>query len=152
MAITGIPLILNTSFNIRAEPIVETPADAIRCFLASNIHVLYLQGYRITKINISEATDWHELTPVLNDGVSITTVAVAHSGRWTPDAQYITSRTGHKLRTTDTENQVLGKVNGERSVWDIGMLLGREENNDELRSVFVSLQRQGLVSFLVKGH
>src|SRR5207244_3230819 len=32
-AITGVPVLLNTSFNVKGEPIVETPEDAINCFL-----------------------------------------------------------------------------------------------------------------------
>ncbi len=30
---TGVPVLLNTSFNDNGEPIVETPADTVRCFL-----------------------------------------------------------------------------------------------------------------------
>ncbi len=32
-AITGVPVLLNTSFNVKGEPIVETPDDAVKCFL-----------------------------------------------------------------------------------------------------------------------
>jgi carbamoyltransferase len=39
---TGVPMLLNTSFNVRGEPIVCTPADAIRCFLGTNIDRLVL--------------------------------------------------------------------------------------------------------------
>lgn len=49
--ITGIPIVLNTSFNIRGEPIVETPDDAIRCFLGTGIDELYINDYFIQKIN-----------------------------------------------------------------------------------------------------
>lgn len=41
---TGVPVLLNTSFNDNNEPIVETPADAIRCFLGTNIDALLLAG------------------------------------------------------------------------------------------------------------
>lgn len=41
---TGLPLVLNTSFNRRAEPIVETPCDAIDSFLAMKLDALYLNG------------------------------------------------------------------------------------------------------------
>jgi carbamoyltransferase len=34
---TGVPLVLNTSFNVMGEPIVETPADAIACLLGSGL-------------------------------------------------------------------------------------------------------------------
>jgi carbamoyltransferase len=37
---TGVPLVLNTSLNIRGEPIVETPDDALGCFLSSSLDVL----------------------------------------------------------------------------------------------------------------
>jgi hypothetical protein len=40
--LTGVPLLLNTSFNIKGEPIVETPADAINCFLGTGIDFLIL--------------------------------------------------------------------------------------------------------------
>ena len=40
---TGCPVIINTSFNIRGEPIVCTPRDAYRCFLATNMDVLVLE-------------------------------------------------------------------------------------------------------------
>ncbi|MEM6885405.1 MAG: carbamoyltransferase C-terminal domain-containing protein, partial [Verrucomicrobiota bacterium] len=37
------------SFNVAGEPIVESPVDAISCFLKTGIDVLYLQGNRLTK-------------------------------------------------------------------------------------------------------
>jgi carbamoyltransferase len=37
---TGCPVLVNTSFNIRGEPIVCTPEDAFRCFMGSDIEVL----------------------------------------------------------------------------------------------------------------
>ncbi|NBP01175.1 MAG: carbamoyltransferase, partial [Proteobacteria bacterium] len=46
---TNIPMILNTSFNIKGEPIVETPKDAIRSFLSSKIDVLVFPNLIIKK-------------------------------------------------------------------------------------------------------
>lgn len=46
---TGIPVLLNTSFNGPGEPVVETPGDALRFFLASELDVLYLQGHRVVR-------------------------------------------------------------------------------------------------------
>lgn len=41
---TGCPVIINTSFNVRGEPIVCTPEDAYRCFLGTNMDVLVLEN------------------------------------------------------------------------------------------------------------
>ena len=46
---TGIPLILNTSFNVKGEPIVCTPENAIECFLNTQIDYLVLGNYLIKK-------------------------------------------------------------------------------------------------------
>ena len=47
--ITGYPIILNTSFNVAGEPIVETPLDALNTFLATDIDILVLGNYVIDK-------------------------------------------------------------------------------------------------------
>jgi carbamoyltransferase len=47
--LTGCPVIVNTSFNIRGEPIVCTPEDAYRCFMATNIDCLVLENYIMMK-------------------------------------------------------------------------------------------------------
>lgn len=47
--ISGVPVILNTSFNDNGEPIVETPEDAIKTFLLTNIDVLILNNYIVYK-------------------------------------------------------------------------------------------------------
>lgn len=49
---TGVPVILNTSFNVAGKPIVETPQDAIACFLSTNIDALVLHDYVIEKEEI----------------------------------------------------------------------------------------------------
>lgn len=46
---TGIPMVLDTSFNVAGEPIVETPEDAIRCFLSTDIDVLCIDRFLMTK-------------------------------------------------------------------------------------------------------
>jgi len=46
---TGCPLIINTSFNIRGEPIVCSPENAYRCFMATNMDVLVLEKQVLLK-------------------------------------------------------------------------------------------------------
>lgn len=46
---TGVPVLLNTSFNLRGEPIVTTPTNALNTFTQSDIDSLYLDGFVIRK-------------------------------------------------------------------------------------------------------
>ena len=46
---TGCPVLINTSFNVRGEPIVGTPADAYRCFMATDMDVLVVEGHLLRK-------------------------------------------------------------------------------------------------------
>ena len=47
--LTGCPVIVNTSFNVRGEPIVCTPADAYRCFMRTNMDALVLESHVLLK-------------------------------------------------------------------------------------------------------
>ena len=49
--ITGVGVLLNTSFNLHGEPIVFQPKDAVRSFLKSGLKYLYMGNYLIKKIN-----------------------------------------------------------------------------------------------------
>jgi carbamoyltransferase len=46
---TGCPVIINTSFNVRGEPIVCSPEDAYRCFMRSDMDVLLVENYVLLK-------------------------------------------------------------------------------------------------------
>lgn len=46
---TGCPVVVNTSFNVRGEPIVCTPADAFRCFMGTEIEMLVVANCRLDK-------------------------------------------------------------------------------------------------------
>jgi len=46
---TGIPIIINTSFNVRGEPIVCSPEEAVNCFLSTGIDVLVIDNFVVTK-------------------------------------------------------------------------------------------------------
>ena len=46
---TGCPVMINTSFNVRGEPIVCRPEDAYRCFMATNMDALVLERFVLTK-------------------------------------------------------------------------------------------------------
>ena len=46
---TGCPVVINTSFNVRGEPIVNTPEDAYRCFMGTNMDVLVIDNFVLKK-------------------------------------------------------------------------------------------------------
>jgi carbamoyltransferase len=48
-AITDCPVLVNTSFNVRGEPIVCTPEDAYRCFMATEMDVLVMEDFILLK-------------------------------------------------------------------------------------------------------
>jgi carbamoyltransferase len=58
--LTGCPMVVNTSFNVRGEPIVCTPEDAIRCFERTNMDVLVMGDFLVEKESTAdvEAGAW----------------------------------------------------------------------------------------------
>jgi carbamoyltransferase len=67
---TDCPVLINTSFNVRGEPIVCTPEDAYRCFMATNMDVLVVENFVLIKDAQPRAT-----THAMN----------AHLARFDPD-------------------------------------------------------------------
>lgn len=64
---TGCSVLVNTSFNVRGEPIVCTPSEAYVCFMRTNIDVLVLGNCRLIKEEQpewSEDCDWREEIPL----------------------------------------------------------------------------------------
>ena len=61
---TGCPVIINTSFNVRGEPIVCSPEHAYRCFLATNMDVLVMENIVLLKQEQSNAPQ-HEIDEYL---------------------------------------------------------------------------------------
>jgi carbamoyltransferase len=61
---TGSPVVINTSFNVRGEPIVCTPDQAYRCFMSTNMDVLVLEGFVLLKDEQPNATE-HEIDDYL---------------------------------------------------------------------------------------
>lgn len=55
--LTGCPVVVNTSFNVRGEPIVCTPKDAYTCFMRTHIDALVLGPYLLYK---DEQDEWKE--------------------------------------------------------------------------------------------
>jgi carbamoyltransferase len=62
-ALTGCAVLVNTSFNVRGEPIVNTPQDAYRCFMRTDIEILVLEDCILEKADqpkIEENDNWKQ--------------------------------------------------------------------------------------------
>ena len=62
-SLTGYPMVVNTSFNVRGEPIVQSPEDAYRCFRRTEMDFLVLGSYLLDKKaqqKWREEKDWRE--------------------------------------------------------------------------------------------
>ncbi|HEY7213550.1 MAG TPA: carbamoyltransferase C-terminal domain-containing protein, partial [Thermoanaerobaculia bacterium] len=60
---TGCPVLVNTSFNVRGEPIVCTPEDAYRCFMRTEMDYLVLGPFLLDKAAqppLPEQGDWRQ--------------------------------------------------------------------------------------------
>ncbi len=68
-ALTGVPVLLNTSFNVKGEPIVETPLDAVRCFLSTGIDHLAIHDLLLAKTLVHTL-----LSPVLKMSSDVSTM------------------------------------------------------------------------------
>jgi carbamoyltransferase len=66
--ITGDPVVINTSFNVRGEPIVCTPADAFRCFMRTGMDYLVIENFVLAKSDqaenaVPDGDNWREEFP-----------------------------------------------------------------------------------------
>ena len=54
---SGCPVVINTSFNVRGEPIVESPKDALNCFLHTHMDYLVLENFLLSKSKLGQANE-----------------------------------------------------------------------------------------------
>ena len=61
--LTGTPVLVNPSFNVRGEPIVCTPMDAYRCFMRTEMDMLVLENFILHKTEqppVEDDTNWRD--------------------------------------------------------------------------------------------
>ena len=64
--LTGVPIVINTSFNVRGEPIVCTPKDAWLCFMRTRLDYLFIEPFLLDKREqepLDEEIDWQKIYP-----------------------------------------------------------------------------------------
>jgi carbamoyltransferase len=124
---TGLPMVLNTSFNLRGKPIVETPLDALACFLATEMDALVLGRYAV------EAPDFLSFVPARN------VLYLRAAGVWpSGEPHSIHSAVVTPLRDGDAQGRsvtlsprdvnFLNAMNGVRTLKELGEVLNLSAN------------------------
>lgn len=152
--LTSVPMVLNTSFNVRGEPIVETPYDALACFLSSGIDILYLGSYRICKLTLDQYADAGKLPyliPCLNDKLSILTETWADKGKWAKKSAIIQTRTGYRLPIDEPKSILLemidGQTTGDVLLRNINQAVAYPWTASDMLTHLRALQYSGVISF-----
>ncbi|SFN84141.1 beta-1,4-N-acetylglucosamine oligosaccharide 3-O-carbamoyltransferase NolO [Bradyrhizobium sp. Rc3b] len=139
---TGVPVLLNTSFNNNAEPIVESVSDAITTFLTTDLDGLAVGPFLVRK-RAASLQDWSALGVSLPPYASLHRVR-SHTG---PDRQETVCeiRTAHSgrdsMRISYELFEILMRIEGEASLGSLldATMLGRAKREDlvkELRLVW----------------
>lgn len=107
--LTGVPIVLNTSFNNHAEPIVDSIGDAITCFLTTDLHHLVAGPYLASKRDVG-ADDW--LSLLVTPAATLTLNARrGDDGGWIQEAAFSYDH-GRIARTSERMFDALRRADG----------------------------------------
>ncbi|MCP2167773.1 carbamoyltransferase family protein [Goodfellowiella coeruleoviolacea] len=120
-ALTGVPVLLNTSFNNHAEPIVDSVADALRCFLTTQLDHLVVDDLIVSKLDHSEA-DLCALAPALVPAVRLRAERTSAGG--TRHVIAFTHVGGGQVELDQPTHQVLSRADGNSSLHQLGVRPG----------------------------
>jgi carbamoyltransferase len=135
---TGAPVVLNTSFNLAGMPIVESPTDAIQCFLQTQLDELYLGNTRVTALRLEAATyavkpGWTLLGPIVGGARPLLVLSA-------PDGTTMSFNGGRALR------DAVRLMDGETSLAEIiGRLALSDGEHEALDAAVKKLMRLGCV-------
>jgi carbamoyltransferase len=122
---TGVALLLNTSFNNHAEPIVDSAPEAVACFLTTDLQALVIGDWLITKRAAAPA-DWL----VLRVGIPVTVTLAAErrwvgprESAWTHEARFAYHH-GKAARLSPDLYRLLGLADGALTLGELGAQAG----------------------------
>jgi carbamoyltransferase len=134
--ITGVPILLNTSFNVKGYPIVETPTDAIWSFFNSEMDYLVMNNY-LVKRELYSDRDIVGQTPI-----SVLRIEKDYSK---PPRYFIyDSARQETVVLTDLDNAILSQCNGSQQISDI-LKLQLAEEKEILNKIRTYLRNQWIV-------
>lgn len=125
---TGVPMLLNTSFNNHAEPIVDSAYDGVVCFLTTDLHALVVGDWLVTKkpgID-QDPAPWLELKVGLPVTLSLAAerrwVSATEQG-WVHELRF-THHHGKTAKVSSALHGLLGRADGRRSFLELGQAAG----------------------------
>jgi carbamoyltransferase len=142
---TGVPMLLNTSFNVAGEPLVETPEDAIWCFLATAMHACVIGESMVLKKpefrSILDLRPQRTCTPPERD----------HSGRDKINYTIVATPWGRTCRRiSDHFVSVLQLVDGTSDGWHLWrqVCIRKEVSQTSFICTLANLRRAGLIQLI----
>lgn len=144
-AITGVGVVLNTSFNNNAEPIVNSVEDAITCFLTSGLHMLVIGPYLVRK-NKDLMGSLHSLVPVVPQHVRLLKKVfhVSKSCRKTT-CEIVRPHSEASVQVSRAAFTLLEKADGEATIHELHRDFAPDTLADALYNELWSLWQQRLV-------
>jgi len=122
---TGVPMLLNTSFNNHAEPIVDSVEDAVVGFLTTDLNALVVGDWLVLKMPLTSDEAW--LNAVVTLPVTVKLEAERSGGAATPTWRYGLSfnyHHGKRAKLSVAAYRLLGGVDGRRTVTDLAAVAG----------------------------
>ncbi|HEV2987899.1 MAG TPA: carbamoyltransferase C-terminal domain-containing protein [Candidatus Angelobacter sp.] len=159
---TGVPILLNTSFNVAGEPIVETPEDALFCLLATGIDVCVLGDQIVRKTSAySSILDLYPCITakklLLEQEINKGLIHLEHPELFQASAIVSTPWGDYTHSFTSSFLWVLRQINGNQSGWDLLAILARSSGKDSkpmvdessLIRILLALKRMRIIGFRV---
>ena len=149
--LTGVPMLVNTSFNINGEPIVETPEDALWCFLMTDLDFCVLGDTMVDKVDgraailRSRPRIAPELGDALQTGNVLTSLNFLSKTEWGSQLRTLPGGVRHLLRHVDGRRTV-AEIAG--ACADDGLV---SFEDPDLIELFAALGRMRAVEFLREG-
>jgi carbamoyltransferase len=136
-SMTGIPILLNTSFNNNAEPIVDSVEDAMVCYLTTKLDYLVVGDYLVAKKE-PRWQDYLTLKPTLAPHITLHHVKQSDSSGTHSTSLYIqnTFDPKFKIGLSPEIYRILCLADGERKLKDIMVELGETDDRRIQAAVF----------------
>lgn len=136
--LTGVPVVLNTSFNTSVEPIVRTAGEALLCFLTTDLDYLFIDDWVVTRRPVGDEK-LLELVPVLKANVEL---SEHHPGAPLPGGARrqvaFTYTKGRSMPLSAEMYHALKNADGHKSFLDC---LGADQSKSSGRSIPLEIKR-----------